>query len=129
MNMPWGDLTAPCDPDIGRWDRYSSMKEDSAMKLAEKIAELVEAESQSPDIAALFASLEKINHRLEKLESAAEQVHSMVSVSSSHPSADRFAVSEALVDALFEHHSKEKACTFEPSRPCDHCSMCSSRGF
>ena len=36
---------------------------------------------------------------------------------------------EAIVDSLFDHHSKEKACTFEPSKPCDHCSMCSSRGF
>jgi hypothetical protein len=23
----------------------------------------------------------------------------------------------------------EKACQFEPGRPCDHCSMCNSRGF
>ena len=35
-----------------------------------------------------------------------------------------------IADALFDAKSKEKTCTFEPNdRPCDHCSMCSSRGF
>jgi hypothetical protein len=103
------------------------MKEDAAAQLADKIAEMIKSETQSPDVASLFASLEKINHRLEKLEAAAENVP--VQTSPAHPSQDRFAVAEAIVDSLFEHHSKEKACTFEPSKPCDHCSMCSSRGF
>ena len=103
-----------------------AMKEDAA-QLADKIAEMIRSETQSPDIASLFASLEKINHRLEKLEAAAD--NAPVQTAATHPSQDRFAVAEAIVDSLFEHHSKEKACTFEPSKPCDHCSMCNSRGF
>jgi len=106
------------------------MNEDAAAKLAEKIAQMIAAENQSPDVATLFASLEKINHRLEKLEAAASQPENKpIYTSAAHPSQDRFAVAEAIVDSLFEHHSKEKACTFEPSKPCDHCSMCNSRGF
>jgi hypothetical protein len=106
------------------------MKDDAAAKLAEKIALLIESETQSSDVASLFASLEKLNHRLEKLEAAAETAHRKPEISlTSHPSTDKFAVAEAIVDSLFGHQTKEKACTFEPSKPCDHCSMCSSRGF
>jgi hypothetical protein len=48
----------------------------------------------------------------------------------SHPSQERFNVNEAIVDELVEFFEKEKACSFEPNgKPCDHCSMCSSRGF
>jgi hypothetical protein len=104
------------------------MKEEAAAKLAEKIAQMIAAENQSPDVASLFASIEKLNHRLERLEAAASE-KTPLQISTAHPSQDRFAVAEAIVDSLFEHHSKEKACTFEPSKPCDHCSMCNSRGF
>src|SRR5262245_54242045 len=48
----------------------------------------------------------------------------------SHPSQERFNVNEAIVDELVEFFEKEKACSFEPNgKPCDHCAMCSSRGF
>jgi hypothetical protein len=47
-----------------------------------------------------------------------------------HPSQEKFAVLEAVADQIIEGLKNEKACTFEPNgRPCDHCSMCSSRGF
>jgi hypothetical protein len=36
--------------------------------LAEKIARLLETEAQPNEMAALFASIEKINHRLDKIE-------------------------------------------------------------
>jgi hypothetical protein len=50
--------------------------------------------------------------------------------SASHPSQERFNVNEAIVDELVEFFEKEKACSFEPNgKPCDHCSMCSGRGF
>ena len=107
------------------------MKDEAAAKLAEKIAQLITAESTGPDIASLFASIEKLNHRLEKLESAIESSKTQPTTSTvlMHPSLDKLSVAEAIVDSLFEHHSKEKACTFEPRKPCDHCSMCNSRGF
>ncbi|HEX9959648.1 MAG TPA: hypothetical protein VGB00_01785, partial [Pyrinomonadaceae bacterium] len=47
-----------------------------------------------------------------------------------HPSQEKFAIDEAIIPEILEHFEKEKACTFEPNgKPCDHCSMCSSRGF
>jgi hypothetical protein len=47
-----------------------------------------------------------------------------------HPSQERFNINEAIVDELVEFFEQEKACSLEPSgKPCDHCSMCSSRGF
>ena len=98
--------------------------------LAEKLARLLEAETQPNDIAALFASIERLNHRLDKLEGAIS-TQSEVKVSpSQHPSLEKFAVAEAIADEIFAGIQKEKACTFEPNgKPCDHCAMCSSRGF
>jgi hypothetical protein len=48
----------------------------------------------------------------------------------SHPSQERFGVEEAVVSELVEFFESEKKCAVEPGgKPCDHCSMCSSRGF
>lgn len=48
----------------------------------------------------------------------------------SHPSEERFGVDEAAVSELVEFFEAEKQCTVDPSgQPCDHCAMCSSRGF
>ena len=47
-----------------------------------------------------------------------------------HPSQERFGVEEATVAELVEFFEKEKKCSVDPSgKPCDHCAMCSSRGF
>ncbi len=47
-----------------------------------------------------------------------------------HPSEERFGVEEAAVSELVEFFEAEKQCTVDPSgKPCDHCAMCSSRGF
>jgi hypothetical protein len=47
-----------------------------------------------------------------------------------HPSQERFGVEEAAVAELVEFFESEKKCSVEPGgKPCDHCSMCSSRGF
>lgn len=46
-----------------------------------------------------------------------------------HPSQERFEVGEA-VSELVDYFEREKTCTVEPGgKPCDHCGMCSSRGF
>jgi hypothetical protein len=43
---------------------------------------------------------------------------------------DRFGVEEATVSELVDFFQNEKACSLEPGgKPCDHCAMCSSRGF
>ncbi len=48
----------------------------------------------------------------------------------SHPSQERFGVEEAVVSELVDYFEKEKICSVEPGgKPCDHCAMCSSRGF
>jgi hypothetical protein len=48
----------------------------------------------------------------------------------SHPSEERFGIEEATVSELVDYFQKEKTCSVEPGgKPCDHCAMCSSRGF
>lgn len=48
----------------------------------------------------------------------------------SHPSQEKFGVEEATVTELVDFFEKEKMCSVEPGgKPCDHCAMCSSRGF
>lgn len=102
----------------------------STESLALKIAQILEAERPSADMSAIQASLDAINARLEKLEAGQTVPHSEFRVPrSQHPSLDKFAIAEAIADQIFAAKGNEKACTFEPSKPCDHCSMCSSRGF
>jgi len=53
-----------------------------------------------------------------------------VNASVAHPSQEKFGVEEATVSELVDYFEKEKTCSVEPGgKPCDHCSMCSSRGF
>ena len=63
---------------------------------------------------------------------AEPRVHSpwLAGVNADHPSTERFAVEEATVSELVDFFQNEKACSLEPGgKPCDHCAMCSSRGF
>jgi hypothetical protein len=53
-----------------------------------------------------------------------------INASVAHPSQERFGVEEAVVSELVDFFEKEKTCSVEPGgKPCDHCAMCSSRGF
>ena len=102
----------------------------STESLAQKIAQLLEGERPAVDLSAIQASLDAINARLDKIE--ATQISGNTStrpILPDHPSLDKFAVAEAIADQIFAAKGNEKACTFETSKPCDHCSMCSSRGF
>ncbi len=110
------------------------MSDQNTQNLAEKIAELIQNESQSNDFASLQASIEKINKRLDNIENylSSENPQSAIRHPQSvHPSLEKYNVIEALVDEILENQQQtEKACTFEPhGKPCDHCSMCSSHGF
>jgi hypothetical protein len=107
------------------------MPQTSTDTLAKKIARILEAESAAPDMASIQTGMDKINERLDRLESDRAIPHSALQIPHSiHPSQERFAVAEAIADEIFSSLQKEKACTFEPNgKPCDHCSMCSSRGF
>ena len=104
------------------------MDRDQINMLAEKIAEVIAAGNKPSDLAALNESMGRISERLDRLE--ASTIKEQKTFIATHPSQDKFAVAEAIVDRLFDSNIKEKTCTFEPNdRPCDHCSMCSSRGF
>ncbi len=91
--------------------------------------------SPKNELAALFAAIEKLNHRLDKIEQSGSfgEFSSLRSEMSNllvpHPSLDKLNVAEAIADSIFSHYQKEKACQFEPDKPCDHCLMCNSRGF
>lgn len=51
-------------------------------------------------------------------------------VPAAHPSQERFGVDEAALSELVDYFEKEKTCSLEPGgKPCDHCAMCSTRGF
>lgn len=53
-----------------------------------------------------------------------------INSSYSHASQEKFGVEEATVTELVDFFEKEKICSVEPgAKPCDHCAMCSSRGF
>ena len=106
------------------------MTSQETKKLAERIAKILESEPQPGDLATLYASVEKINHRLDKLETALNPQSEIRSLRLIHPSVEKFDVAEAIADEIFVGIQKEKACTFEPNgKPCDHCAMCNSRGF
>jgi hypothetical protein len=104
------------------------------------------------ELATLRASLAQLQRRLTQVESqikeeSGERVGpsgpltqhapptrspwlSGVYVPATHPSDERFGVAEAAVSELVDFFEKEKTCSMEPgNKPCDHCAMCSSRGF
>jgi hypothetical protein len=58
-----------------------------------------------------------------------QQFLSSTYVPAVHPSQERFGIDEA-VSELVDFFEREKVCSVEPGgKPCDHCAMCSSRGF
>jgi len=110
--------------------------EDQAKVIADRIARRMAGNSVVPqatgsdigsELAAMRASLGELQDRLVQIEAkiGAPRVHSPW-----HPSLDRFGVEEATVSELVDYFQNEKACSLEPGgKPCDHCAMCSSRGF
>ena len=111
--------------------------EDQARLMAERIARrvasgatpaAVSSSDVASELAAVRASLNELQNRLVQIESkvgSVPRVHSPW-----HPSLDRFGVEEATVSELVDFFQNEKQCSIEPGgKPCDHCAMCSSRGF
>lgn len=109
--------------------------------MAERIARRVAANSAAPqntdigsELAAMRASLNDLQNRLIQIEAkvSGPRVHSpwLGGVNVDHPSLERFGVEEATVSELVDFFQNDKACSLEPGgKPCDHCAMCSSRGF
>jgi hypothetical protein len=111
--------------------------DDQARLMAERIARRV-AGNASPsqgssgdiasELAAMRASLNELQNRLVQIEAkvTVPRLHSPWD----HPSLERFGVEEATVSQLVDYFQNEKACSLEPGgKPCDHCAMCSTRGF
>jgi hypothetical protein len=117
------------------------MSSDQAREIAERIARRVGTrapEARVPvetdlksELSAMRATLNELQNRLIQIESKVISVPRVQSPwLASHPSTDRFGVEEATVSELVDFFQNEKACSLEPGgKPCDHCAMCSSRGF
>ncbi len=108
------------------------MENENINNLAEKIALLLQTEMQSADNS-IQLNLEKINKRLDNIESKIASQNSKLELQSSKPnhfSQEKFVNLEELADEIIAGIETEKACPYEPTgKPCDHCAMCSSRGF
>jgi len=125
---------------------------DQAKLIAERIARRVgdqpvlSSGDLAAELAAMRASLGELQGRLIQIEAkvssgtqtsetkVAPSTHSPwltgVNESNLHPSQERFGVEEATISKLVDFFQKEKICSIEPGgKPCDHCAMCSSRGF
>ena len=128
---------------------------DHARLMADRIAKRVSSQPVaasagnagdiSSELAAMRASLNELQNKLIQIESkvrsgsaaysstvAPPSMHSpwLTGVNVSHPSQERFGVEEATVSELVDFFQSEKTCTVEPGgKPCDHCAVCSSRGF
>jgi len=111
------------------------MSSDQARLMAERIARRVGGESVptpntdiTSEVTAIRVTLNELQNRLVQIESkiSSPRLHSPWL----HPSQERFGVEEATISELVDFFQNEKTCTLEPGgKPCDHCAMCSSRGF
>jgi len=124
---------------------------DHAREMAERIARRVSGTAGAPaghtqprgevsaELAAVRAGLSELQRKsaaqsLSNTPSGPPSTHSPwlagINSSYSHPSQEKFGVEEATVTELVDFFEKEKQCTLEAGdKPCDHCAMCSSRGF
>ena len=112
------------------------LNEDKAKKVAERIAARLQTEeSQSGGWDDLQNKLDRLYNELHAGPKAAGAAAAPAAAKTlpaeiSHASQERFNINEAVVEELVEFFEKEKACSLEPDgKPCDHCAMCSSRGF
>jgi hypothetical protein len=118
------------------------MSSDQAREIAERIARRVGAVPAPAKGTDIGAELGAIRETLNQLQNRLIQIESKVGSTAgstprvqspwlaSHPSLDKFGIEEATVSELVDFFQSEKACSLEPGgKPCDHCAMCSSRGF
>ncbi len=110
------------------------METNEKSKLLAQLVKLLAPEEQSngkqeETLSAVWQQLETMNKRLETIENefVAKPSHVARLQLAPHPSQERFQIAE--VNELLLPQTNEKACRFEPDKPCDYCSMCSSRGF
>jgi hypothetical protein len=109
------------------------MTNGNTQNLAERIAQLLQENEKGSEPDRLRASLERINLRLDNLESQLEIRNPKSAIpnpKSLHVSQEKFKSLEELADEIIAGLQDEKACPYEPTgKACDHCAMCNSRGF
>ena len=103
-------------------------------ELQRKIAQLeAKVSLESTDSSTDFgraSSAPTVSHSTRPVPSTHSPWLAGVNASLSHPSLEKFGVEEAVVSELVDYFEKEKICSVEPGgKPCDHCAMCSTRGF
>lgn len=103
------------------------MNETERDNLANRIAALMNTGATDD----LRSALDSINRRLDALESKPANPRSESPIpASNHPSLQRFTSLGEIADVILERVNNHKECPYEPAgKPCDNCSMCSSRGF
>lgn len=108
------------------------MNELDPNKLAEQIAAVIGARRAETE-ADLNEALESIGRRLDALEGKGANQTPPAAIAvpqAAHPSAQRFTSLGEIADVILERMNSQKECPYEPAgKPCDNCSMCSSRGF
>ena len=109
------------------------MISENTQNLAARIAQLLQESEKGSDHDFLRTSLERINQRLDKIESQIKAPSSKSQVPNHktiHSSQEKFKALEEIADEIIANLQDEKACPYEPTgKACDHCSMCNSRGF
>ncbi|MGH9927965.1 MAG: hypothetical protein ACREA9_01925 [Pyrinomonadaceae bacterium] len=99
-------------------------------KIAQLEAKVSLDSTDSPTNFSLSNTPPTLSHSLGPVPSTHSPWLAGVNASLSHPSMEKFGVEEAVVSELVDYFEKEKICSVEPGgKPCDHCAMCSSRGF
>jgi len=120
------DFLSPSPPTHASPSIGASPEPGASATLASKPRNFVPA-TQSPWLVPMSNMYDRPSHRSEEV-SPQSPIRDPQSVS--HPSQERFGVDEAAVSELVEFFENEKKCSVDPSgKPCDHCAMCSSRGF
>lgn len=109
------------------------MENGNIQTLAEKIAHLLQSETNGANSHAIRSNLERINQRLDRIEAqlaVPNQNSKTENQKSAHSSQEKFLDLEELAVDVVNGLKDEKACPYEPTgKPCDHCAMCNSRGF
>lgn len=100
-------------------------------ELQKKLVQLESrARHEAPNTAGLSASFSDASARLAFVPPTHSPWLAGVNAVATHPTEERFGVEEAVVNELVDYFQSEKTCSLDPSgKPCDHCAMCSSRGF
>jgi hypothetical protein len=118
------------------------MSSDPVRDMAKRIASRISGESQRDVTTTEVTSIQEIKRSLNDIQRRLTQIESRLGSPattspwssqkpdpSTHPAHEQFDVGEA-VSELVDFLERERVCDIEPGgKPCDHCGICSTRGF